>query len=52
MKGAIGVVVHPRRDSRALIECIVAWAHGHGKGVRGMDEARDLLPPDVTTVAP
>jgi NAD+ kinase len=52
VKGAIGVVVHPRRDSRALIECIVAWAHGHGKGVRGMDEARDLLPATVTTVAP
>jgi NAD+ kinase len=52
VKGAIGVVVHPRRDSRALIECIVAWAAGHGTGVRGMDEARDLLPAAVTTVAP
>jgi NAD+ kinase len=49
---AIGVVVHPRRDSHALIESIVEWARGHGKVVRGMDEARDLLPGAVTTVPP
>jgi NAD+ kinase len=47
---AIGVVVHPRRDSRDLMECIVRWADGHGKEVRGLEEARDLLPADVTTV--
>lgn len=46
----IGVLVHPRRDSRALIETILEWAAGHGKEVRGMEEARDLLPPAVTTV--
>jgi NAD+ kinase len=49
---SIGVVVHPRRDSHALIESILEWAAGHGKKVRGMDEARDLLPAAVTTVAP
>lgn len=49
---SIGVVVHPRRDSHALIETIVEWAAGHGKKVRGMDEARDLLPAAVATVAP
>jgi NAD+ kinase len=48
----IGVVIHPRRDSQPLIECILRWAARHGKEVRGMDEARDLLPDAVTTVAP
>jgi NAD+ kinase len=52
VKGAIGVVIHPRRDSRALIERIVGWATGHGTQVRGMDEARERLPAAVTTVAP
>ncbi len=45
--GSIGVVVHPRRDSRAMIECVVRWAEGHGKEVRGLEEARDLMPPAV-----
>ena len=48
--GAIGVVVHPRRDSRAMIECVVRWAEGHGKEVRGLDETRDLMPSSVRTV--
>ena len=48
--GAIGVVVHPRRDSRAMIECVVRWADRHGKEVRGLEEARDLMPPSVRTV--
>jgi NAD+ kinase len=48
--GAIGVVVHPRRDSRALIEGILGWANGHGKQVRGMEEARELLPEAVRIV--
>jgi NAD+ kinase len=52
MKGsAIGVLVHPRRDSRDLVELIVEWAAGHGKAVHGMEEARHLLPPSVQTVA-
>ena len=34
--GSIGVVVHPRRDSREMIECLVRWADGHGKEVRGL----------------
>jgi NAD+ kinase len=49
---SIGVVVHPRRDSHALIESILEWAAGHGKKVRGMEEARDLLPAAVATVPP
>jgi len=48
--GAIGVVVHPRRDSAAMMECVVRWAEGHGKEVRGLDEARDLMPAAVRTV--
>ncbi|HEY7074267.1 MAG TPA: NAD(+)/NADH kinase, partial [Solirubrobacteraceae bacterium] len=48
----IGVVIHPRRDSRALIGCILDWAARHGKQVRGMEEARDLLPEAVTPVPP
>ncbi|HWK27411.1 MAG TPA: NAD(+)/NADH kinase [Solirubrobacter sp.] len=45
--GAIGVVVHPRRDSRELIECVVRWAGRHGRPVRGLHEAQALLPPAV-----
>jgi NAD+ kinase len=48
--GSIGVVVHPRRDSRAMMECVVRWAEGHGKQVRGLEEARDLMPSEVLTV--
>jgi NAD+ kinase len=47
---AIGVVVHPRRDSHEHIECVVRWAEGHGKVVRGLDEARALMPAAVKTV--
>jgi NAD+ kinase len=49
-QGSIGVVVHPRRDSRAMMECVVRWAEGHGKQVKGLEEARDLMPPEVVTV--
>ena len=48
--GSIGVVVHPRRDSAAMMECVVRWAQGHGKEVRGLEEARDLMPAAVRTV--
>lgn len=48
--GAIGVVVHPRRDSREMLECILRWAQGHGKEVRGLEEARDLMPPGINAV--
>jgi NAD+ kinase len=48
--GAIGVVVHPRRDSHDMIECVVRWADGHGREVRGLEEARDLMPSSVRTV--
>jgi NAD+ kinase len=48
--GAIGVLVHPRRDSQDLLAIIVEWAAGHGKAVRGMEEARELLPRSVVTV--
>jgi NAD+ kinase len=47
---AIGVVVHPRRDSSEMIECVVRWAEGHRTEVRGLHEARDLLPSSVRTV--
>jgi NAD+ kinase len=47
---AIGVVVHPRRDSSEMIECVVRWAERHGCEVRGLREARDLLPSSVRTV--
>ena len=50
-RGAIGVVVHPRRDSTEMIECVLRWADGHGKEVRGLEEARDLLPSSVRTVS-
>jgi NAD+ kinase len=47
---AIGVVVHPRRDSHDLIECIVRWAKRHSCEVRGLEEARGLLPDHVRLV--
>ena len=36
---AIGVVVHPRRDSHELIACIIRWAERHSCEVRGLEEA-------------
>ena len=51
MKGAaIGVVLHPRRDSREHVERIVAWAARHGMEVRTLEEATDLVPSSVRTV--
>jgi NAD+ kinase len=50
MKGNIGLLVHPRRDSGDLVALIVEWAASHGLAVHGMDEARHLLPPEVVTV--
>jgi NAD+ kinase len=47
---AIGVVVHPRRDSHDLIECVMRWAERHSCEVRGLEEARDLLPGSIRTV--
>ena len=47
---AIGILVHPRRDSHDLIALILEWASGHGKTVRAMEEARSLFPAQVVTV--
>jgi NAD+ kinase len=47
---AIGILVHPRRDSHDLIALILEWASGHGKTVRAMEEARSLFPAQVITV--
>jgi NAD+ kinase len=49
MKGNIGLLVHPRRDSGDLVALIVEWAAGHGMSVRGMEEARAVLPTEVVT---
>lgn len=51
MTGPIGVVVHPRRDSAALLETLLAWADRHRTEVRGLEEARAIMPPAVRTVA-
>jgi NAD+ kinase len=48
---AIGILVHPRRDSHDLIALILEWAAGHGKTVRAMEEARSLFPAQVVTVS-
>jgi NAD+ kinase len=48
--GAIGVVVHPRRDSRAMLETVVRWADRHGKEVRGLAEAAELMPAEIRLV--
>jgi NAD+ kinase len=50
MKGNIGLLVHPRRDSGDLVALIVEWAARHGMSVRGMEEARAVLPTEVVTV--
>jgi NAD+ kinase len=50
MADAIGLLVHPRRDSADLVSLILEWAAGHGKTVRGSQEARDVLPASVITV--
>jgi NAD+ kinase len=49
VKGNIGLLVHPRRDSGDLVALIVEWAAGHGMSVRGMEEARAALPTEVVT---
>src|SRR3954449_5918682 len=51
MHGSIGVVLHPRRDSQDMVECIVRWAAGHGMEVCTLHEARELVPPTVRCVA-
>jgi NAD+ kinase len=48
--GAIGLVVHPRRDSHDMVECVVRWAEGHGREVRTLEEARELVPRAVRPV--
>ena len=48
----IGVVVHPQRDSRDLLDCIVSWARGHGKEVCGLAEERALLRDGIPAVEP
>jgi len=48
---AIGVVVHPRRESREHIERLVRWADGHGKVVRSLEEAHEMMPAEVEIVA-
>jgi NAD+ kinase len=47
---AIGVLVHPRRDSRDLLSIIVEWATGHGKTVRALREAEAQMPAGVELV--
>ncbi len=49
-RGAIGLVVHPRRESGAMIDCIVAWAERHGKEVRGLEEMAARMPAGVRPV--
>ena len=48
---AIGVLVHPRRDSGAMLECIAGWAARHGTVVRGLDQDGVRYPPSVEPVA-
>jgi NAD+ kinase len=33
-----------------MLECVVRWAEGHGKEVRGLEEARELMPAGVRIV--
>lgn len=47
---AIGVLVHPRRDSRDLLSIIAEWAAGHGRTVRGLREAEAQMPAGVELV--
>ncbi len=45
--GSIGIVLHPRRDSADMVECILRWADRHGKEVRTLEEASGLVPSSV-----
>jgi NAD+ kinase len=47
---AVAVLVHPGRDSHEHIECVVRWAEGHGRVVRGLEQTRELMPAAVETV--
>jgi NAD+ kinase len=48
---SIGVLVHPRRDATAMLECLAHWAERHGKPVRGLDDPGTHYPPSVERVA-
>lgn len=40
----VGVIVHPRRDSRAPLAALMRWAEGHGVDVVQVDENQQRLP--------
>jgi NAD+ kinase len=46
----IGVLVHPRRDASAMLDCIAGWAQRHGKSVRGLDDAGVIYPDGIERV--
>ncbi|SEM33696.1 NAD(+)/NADH kinase [Nonomuraea pusilla] len=49
MVGTVGLVLHPRRDSRKAIDVILRWAAGRGVTVLGLHEEVDRI--DCTAVA-
>ncbi|MER6945689.1 NAD(+)/NADH kinase [Nonomuraea sp. NPDC000554] len=49
MVGTVGLVLHPKRDSKEAIDTIVRWAAGHGVTVLGLHEEVGRI--DCTAVA-
>ena len=38
-----GIVVHPRRDSAALLDTLIRWAEHNKTLIRGLEEARAFI---------
>lgn len=52
MIGAVGLVLHPRRDCEGVIATITGWARSRGVTVVGLPEEVERIDGDVTTVRP
>ncbi|MBB6343674.1 NAD(+)/NADH kinase [Nonomuraea muscovyensis] len=52
MVGTVGLVLHPRRDSKEAIDTIVSWAAGRGATVLGLPEEVGRIDCSAVAVGP
>src|SRR5258705_1271573 len=48
--GAVGLVLHPRRDVAVAVSSVLDWAHRHGKPVLALAEESTRLPTGTESV--
>jgi NAD+ kinase len=48
--GAVGLVLHPRRDVAVAVSSVLEWAHRHGKPVLALAEESTRLPTGTESV--